>query len=112
MEQSHTTDEKLVDKEFTKNLVEMSLSGDKEARALFGGIFDNLIESEENIDDLIIELDEHWDENKEKVDDLITSKPLDQTYEMHNHYIRLCLAHTKAKMESEGKLGPNTHFEL
>lgn len=87
----------------------MSLSGDKEARVLFGGIFNNLIESEENIDDLIKELDEYWDENKEKVDDLITSKPLDQTYEMHNHYIRLCLAHTKAKMESEPTLTGSFH---
>ena len=90
-----SNEEKYIDETFTDNLVEMATSNDKESLTLFDSIFDNILESDSDTEDLVNEL-----ENKiQKADNILTSNVnKDKKYKYSQNYIKLCLLHTRAKM--------------
>ena len=104
-------EEKYIDGDFIKGMIEMLTSVDKESNFLAIGIYDSLLDNKNNLDDFMVEFEKLNESQKAKtLWSIYTnhSNPLEAA-RLNQKYIQLCLEHTKWKMNIDNNNNIQIH---
>jgi len=96
------SDEKYVDDDLVSRIVEMVNSNDTSNGNLAMGIFDSILCDQNNLDDFMMSFDKLNESSKAKMFMTIYQNinPI-MAFKLNKEYIKLCLEHTKWKMNKE-----------